>query len=61
MGRDKKAVGARLRWVLPRSIGEVVVKDDVPEALVERVLAELTGQRRINSDTGGPEPLLANV
>jgi 3-dehydroquinate synthase len=61
MGRDKKAVGARLRWVLPRSIGEVVVKDDVPEVLVERVLAELTGQRRINSDTGGPEPLLSNV
>ena len=45
MSRDKKAVGARLRWVLPRQIGATVVSDAVPEALVDQVLESLTVER----------------
>jgi len=38
MGRDKKMLRGRLRFVLPTRIGEVVVRDDVPAELVEEVL-----------------------
>lgn len=38
MRHDKKRQGARLRWVLPRAIGQVELCDDVPEALVTDVL-----------------------
>jgi 3-dehydroquinate synthase len=38
MGRDKKLLKGRLRFVLPTRIGEVVVRDDVPAQLVEEVL-----------------------
>ena len=38
MSRDKKAVGGRLRFVLPAQIGRVELVDDVPDALVRRVL-----------------------
>ena len=36
--RDKKVQAKRIRWVLPTAIGSVAVRDDVPEALVRRVL-----------------------
>ena len=36
--RDKKKRYDRIRWVLPRRIGEVFLADEVPSALVERVL-----------------------
>jgi 3-dehydroquinate synthase len=39
MKRDKKAAGGRMRFILPRRIGEVALFDDVPEALVREVLA----------------------
>jgi 3-dehydroquinate synthase len=39
MRRDKKATGGRMRFVLPRKLGEVAMFDDVPEALVREVLA----------------------
>ena len=45
MRRDKKAVGGGLRWVLPRAIGEVEVRDSVPEELVGSVLEELVQTR----------------
>lgn len=61
MGRDKKAVGARLRWVLPPRIGQALVSDEVPEALVERVLDDLGGRPRTNSDTVGPEARRTSV
>ncbi len=35
---DKKRSGAELRWVLPRSVGDVCVFEGVPEDLVLRVL-----------------------
>jgi 3-dehydroquinate synthase len=39
MGRDKKAVGGRLRFVLPSRIGHVELVDDVAPDLVRRALA----------------------
>ncbi len=40
MGRDKKTVGGRVRWVLPTADG-VMVSSDVPDAVVDIVLDEL--------------------
>ena len=37
---DKKFIHGRPRWVLPTRIGRVVVTEDVPEAVVSRVLAQ---------------------
>jgi len=42
MSADKKRHRDRLRFVLPRTIGDVVVVDDVPTAQVMAVLAEIT-------------------
>jgi 3-dehydroquinate synthase len=36
--RDKKVQAKRVRWVLPTGIGSVIVRDDVPEAVVHAVL-----------------------
>ena len=41
MTHDKKKQGTTLRWVLPRAIGDVVIANDVPEALVKRILVEM--------------------
>ncbi len=41
IGGDKKVRGGRVNWVLPAGPGQVVVRDDVPEADVRAVLAEL--------------------
>jgi 3-dehydroquinate synthase len=38
MRSDKKAVGGRLRFVLPRRLGEVALYDDIPETEVRHVL-----------------------
>jgi len=40
MTHDKKARAGRLRFVLPVEIGRTVVRDDVPSALLEEVLAD---------------------
>jgi 3-dehydroquinate synthase len=40
MRSDKKSLAGRLRFVLPRRLGEVALFDDVPEADVRRVLEE---------------------
>jgi 3-dehydroquinate synthetase len=42
MATDKKRVGSRLRFVLPRAIGDVDVFDDVRDDDVLAVLHELT-------------------
>ena len=39
-GYDKKTVAGRLRFVLPRRLGEVALFDDVPEEDVRQVLEE---------------------
>lgn len=40
MRNDKKAVAGRLRFVLPRRMGEVALFDDVPDVDVRQVLQE---------------------
>jgi 3-dehydroquinate synthase len=42
MSRDKKTSGGSLRWVLLDRIGHALTRDDVPQALVEAVIRELT-------------------
>lgn len=39
MVHDKKASAGRLRFVLPEALGRVTIRDDVPPALVDEVLA----------------------
>jgi 3-dehydroquinate synthetase len=39
---DKKAVGSRLRWVLPSRLGATVIDDSVPDSLVSEVLREIS-------------------
>jgi len=39
MAHDKKARAGGLRFVLPETLGRTVIRDDVPPALVEEVLA----------------------
>jgi 3-dehydroquinate synthase len=36
--RDKKVQAGRVRWVLPTTLGSVVVRDDVPEAVVRAAI-----------------------
>jgi 3-dehydroquinate synthase len=38
MRRDKKAVGGKMRFILPTRLGAVELFDNVPEALVRDVL-----------------------
>jgi 3-dehydroquinate synthase len=40
MRTDKKALAGRLRFILPRRLGEAALFDDVPEADVRQILAE---------------------
>lgn len=37
---DKKAIGGRLRFILPIEIGEVIISDQVTEEILYRVLSE---------------------
>jgi 3-dehydroquinate synthase len=41
MGRDKKKRGKRLRWILPREIGQVEIVEDVAREVVLGVLREM--------------------
>jgi 3-dehydroquinate synthetase len=41
MGADKKRRGKKLRFVLPRALGDVIVTDDVAQNDVLEVLASL--------------------
>jgi 3-dehydroquinate synthetase len=40
MRHDKKAVHGRMRFILPRRLGEVALFDDVPETDVRQVLED---------------------
>ena len=42
MRYDKKVQGGKIRFVLPRAIGQVFITDDVNPAVVENVLWEMT-------------------
>jgi 3-dehydroquinate synthetase len=46
MAHDKKKRGHKLRWILPRTIGDVEIVDDVPSALVKSVLEALRSEAR---------------
>ncbi len=37
---DKKAIGGRLRFILPTKIGEVIISDQVTEEILYRILGE---------------------
>ena len=39
---DKKTVGGRIHWVVAEGIGTVVVRDDVPEEIVRKILLGLS-------------------
>jgi 3-dehydroquinate synthase len=41
MKHDKKVQGGKIKFILPRSIGQVFVTDEVNLALVEKVMVEL--------------------
>ncbi len=41
--RDKKTVAGRLRFILPRGIGRVVISDEVTEKVILRALGRLAG------------------
>lgn len=41
IAHDKKVAAARVRWVLLEDFGRPVIRDDVPDAVVRSVLAEL--------------------
>ena len=41
MRHDKKVQSGKIRFVLPRSIGQVFITDDVNPAIVEKVLGEM--------------------
>jgi 3-dehydroquinate synthase len=41
MRYDKKVQGGKIRFVLPRAIGQVFITDDVNPAAVESVLGEM--------------------
>ncbi len=41
MSHDKKQRGGTLRWVLPRTIGDVVVATDVPPTVVRSILRDM--------------------
>jgi 3-dehydroquinate synthase len=38
---DKKVQGGKIRFVLPRAIGQVLITDDVSAAVIEKVLGEM--------------------
>jgi 3-dehydroquinate synthase len=38
---DKKAVGGKIKFVIPLAIGRVVVKDNIPVKIIEQALDEL--------------------
>ena len=40
MGRDKKKHGKKLRWILPRAVGQVEIVEDVPREVVLGALQE---------------------
>lgn len=41
--RDKKVQAGKVRWVLPTTIGQVVVRSDVPIEVIEQVLSSSAG------------------
>jgi 3-dehydroquinate synthase len=45
MRQDKKALAGRLRFILPRRLGEAALFDDIPEAEVRQVLEQIQNSK----------------
>lgn len=45
MQRDKKKKGGKLRFVLPEKIGRVVIREDVPDAVIQNTLLEIGARK----------------
>lgn len=43
MSQDKKVISGRMRFILPKRIGEVIISDDVSPTLVQEVLNTRNG------------------
>lgn len=43
---DKKSQNSRLKFVLPKGIGGVVIRDDIDESLIKKVLKKFTQENR---------------
>lgn len=41
IGRDKKVTSGKVKWVLMNSIGQVIIRNDISDDLVKRVLSEI--------------------
>jgi 3-dehydroquinate synthase len=52
MTHDKKRQGRSLRWVLPRAIGQVEIREDVPRSIVEAVLRSM-GAKSNDTESDG--------
>lgn len=50
MGRDKKRHGRTLNWILPRAIGEVEIRSDVPRQIVDAVLEQMEEPGRLEPE-----------
>jgi 3-dehydroquinate synthase len=46
IGRDKKHIGTKLRFVLPTKIGEVKTIDDVNPKLIKQAVKEILKKRK---------------
>lgn len=42
---DKKVEYGKIRWIMPKRLGEVLITDAIPQTVVEEVLVELGGVR----------------
>ena len=43
--QDKKAIGGKIRWVLPERIGKVRIASDVPKAKIAAALRDIQGSQ----------------
>jgi 3-dehydroquinate synthase len=48
MRSDKKALGGKMRFILPRRLGEVALFDDVAEEDVRAILAEAVSAEAVS-------------
>jgi len=52
LSRDKKRLAGRVRWVLPRTVGEVLLTDEVPSDVVLGILKDMTTSREVEAHCG---------
>jgi 3-dehydroquinate synthase len=52
LNRDKKRLAGRVRWVLPRTIGEVFLTDEVPSDVVLGILKDMSTSKEVAAHCG---------